>query len=66
MGVKRPAAIPAERAVYTVREVCQILGLQRTSAYTAISRGQIPSIRIGGQLRIPVAAIDKMINAPGS
>lgn len=66
MAEKRPTPIPAERAVYTVREVCQVLGLQRTAAYTAISRGQIPSIRIGGQLRVPVAAIEKMISATGA
>lgn len=63
MGTKQPERIAAvERSVFTVREVCEILGLQKSSAYLAISRGQIASIRIGGQIRVPRAAIDRMLD----
>ena len=62
MGAKQPEAIPAvERAAFTVKEVCKILGLQKSSAYLAISRGQIPAIRIGGQIRVPRAAVERML-----
>lgn len=63
MGAKQPDEIPTiDRAVLTVKEVCKIFGLQKSSAYLAISRGQIPSIRIGGQIRVPRAAVERMLN----
>lgn len=63
MGAKQPEEIPAiERAALTVKEVCKIFGLQKSAAYLAISRGQIPSIRIGGQIRVPRAAVERMLN----
>jgi len=55
----------SNRAVLTVQELCEILDLRKSSAYLAISRGQIPSIRIGGQIRIPRAAVEKMLD-PGA
>lgn len=53
--------LPVERAVFTVGEVCKILGLRRSSAYAAISDGHIPSIRIGGQIRVPRGAVERML-----
>jgi hypothetical protein len=35
--------------------------LQPGSAYAAASRGQIPTIRIGRLLRVPVALLDRML-----
>lgn len=62
MGAKQPDEIPTvERAALTVKEICKIFGLQKSAAYLAISRGQIPSIRIGGQIRVPRAAIERML-----
>lgn len=36
-------------------------GLSRNAAYAAADRGEIPTIRIGRLLRVPVAAMDAML-----
>lgn len=55
----------ADTEVLTVREVAELLRLTPSSAYLAISRGQIPSVRFGRQLRIPRAALEKVLNGIG-
>lgn len=36
-------------------------GLGRNASYAAAARGEIPTIRIGSRLRVPIAALDKML-----
>jgi excisionase family DNA binding protein len=38
------------------------LGLSRNSAYEAARRGEIPTIRIGKRLLVPIAALDALLN----
>lgn len=38
-------------------------GLSRGGSYAAARRGEIPTIKIGRLLRVPVAAMEKMIGA---
>jgi excisionase family DNA binding protein len=47
--------------VMTVEEAAEILRISRNSAYEAVKRGEIPSIRIGRLLRVPRAVILKMV-----
>ena len=37
-------------------------GICRNSAYVAAKRGDIPTIRIGRRLRVPVIALEKMLD----
>jgi Helix-turn-helix domain len=37
-------------------------GLCRNSAYDAAARGDIPTIRIGRLLRVPVRALERMLD----
>jgi hypothetical protein len=37
-------------------------GLCRNASYDAAARGQIPTIRIGRLLRVPVRALEKMLD----
>jgi len=46
----------------TVTECAKRLGIGRNSAYEAISRGEIPVIRVGKRLLIPKAALEKMLS----
>jgi hypothetical protein len=39
-------------------------GLSRNASYAAAERGDIPTIRIGKLLRVPVRALEQMINVP--
>jgi excisionase family DNA binding protein len=42
-----------ERAVYTVYEVADMLGLALSGTYTLIREGTIPAIKVGGRWVIP-------------
>jgi hypothetical protein len=38
-------------------------GLSRNAAYAAAKRGDIPTIKIGKLLRVPVRALEQQLNA---
>ena len=38
-------------------------GLSRNAAYAAAKRGEIPTIRIGKLLRVPVRTLEQKLNA---
>jgi hypothetical protein len=42
------------------------LGLKPASSYVAAARGDIPTIRIGRLLRVPIAAMDRMLAQAGA
>ena len=50
-----------EKKLVTVAEAAIILGISRAHLYTAVMRGEIPSIKIGKARRIAVAVIDEWI-----
>jgi excisionase family DNA binding protein len=54
-----------ECLVYKVPEAGKLLGLTKNASYLAASRGDIPVIRIGKQVRVPKAALHAMIEAAG-
>jgi excisionase family DNA binding protein len=39
------------------------LGLSRNAAYAAAGRGEIPTVRIGRLLRVPVRAMERILDA---
>jgi hypothetical protein len=51
----------------TVPEAGRVyLGLKPASSYVAAARGDIPTIRIGRLLRVPIAAMDRMLAKAGA
>jgi excisionase family DNA binding protein len=42
-------------------EVSEAIGVSRTKIYWAIQRGEIPSVRIAGMLRVPRAWVDDQV-----
>ena len=48
---RRPTSV--ERAVYTVKEVAQLLDLSLGGTYTLVREGTIPALKIGGRWVIP-------------
>jgi excisionase family DNA binding protein len=50
-----------EGRVVTVGEAASILRISRGSAYEAVKRKEIPTIRIGRRLLVPLAALERML-----
>ncbi len=57
---KRDGA-PVERVTYTVPQAGKRLGIGKNAAYEAARTGQIPTIRIGRRIVVPIAAFEKML-----
>jgi excisionase family DNA binding protein len=52
-----------KRAVMTVRETAEALGIGINQAYEAIREGQIPSLRIGKRIIVPRVAFEKKLES---
>jgi excisionase family DNA binding protein len=52
--------------VYDVPEAGALLGLTRNGSYEAAKRGDIPTIRIGGLIKVPKAAFHRMLDHPAA
>ncbi|MFC2032692.1 helix-turn-helix domain-containing protein [Chloroflexota bacterium] len=50
-----------ESLTLTVTECAKHLGIGRNSAYEAVKKGEIPSIRVGKRLLVPVVALDRLL-----
>ncbi len=61
MTTRRDAPI---RPLLSVREAATLLGMDPSTLYRAVKRGEVPFpvIQLGGRLRIPRAAIDRLID----
>jgi excisionase family DNA binding protein len=53
-----------QRETLSVVEAAEILGISRSSAFHAASKGELPVIRIGKRLLIPRAALERMLGGP--
>lgn len=40
-------------------------GLERDAAYAAAKRGDIPTVRLGRTLRVPIIALDRILEQAG-
>jgi len=49
------------RHTMTIKEAAKALGIGRDQAYEAAHRGEIPTIRIGKRLLVPVAVFTRML-----
>jgi excisionase family DNA binding protein len=45
----------------TITEAGRKLGIGRNSAYEAAARGDIPTIRIGKLIKVPIRAFERML-----
>lgn len=48
--------------VVTVEEAGQWLGIGRSAAYDAIERNELPHIRIGRRIVVPIRALERMLD----
>ncbi len=47
--------------LYTIAEVAEILRYSRKTLYRWARAGTLPAVRVGGQLRVPASAVDKIL-----
>ena len=50
------------RLAITVPEAGAMLGLSRDGSYQAAKRGDIPTIRIGRLVKVPVVQLERLLN----
>jgi excisionase family DNA binding protein len=51
--------------VLTVEEAARVLRIGRSSVYRAIARGDLPSIRVGRTVRVPVHRLREILGEEG-
>jgi excisionase family DNA binding protein len=62
-GAKRagPVRLRDFGETLTPVELARVLGVGRNGAYQAVSRGEVPSIRVGRRILIPRAALERVL-----
>ena len=50
------------RIAYRVTEAADMLGISRAKAYELVATGVLPSVRLGGCLRVPAQALQQCID----
>jgi excisionase family DNA binding protein len=57
---------PIRRLTLTVAEAGQVLGVSRSYAYELVRQGQLPCMRLGRRIVVPVRALEALLDAPTS
>ena len=62
---RRPVTLAQlrERPTVTVQMAGAVLGIERTAAYAAVRRGDIPSLKIGRRVVVPTVPLLRMLGA---
>jgi excisionase family DNA binding protein len=55
-----------QRRTLTIEEAGRVLGLGRSAAYGAAQRGEIPTLRIGRKLLVPVDQLERLLAGEGT
>ena len=50
-----------KRRTMTVEQAAEVLGISRGLAYALVARGELPSLRLGRRLVVPIWALDQML-----
>ena len=53
------------KATLTVTQAARLLGIGRGTAYEAVRNGELPALRLGKRLLVPLAALEKMLSEAG-
>jgi len=57
---------PIHRLTMSVEEAAIALGISRTFAYEAVARGEIPCVRIGKRILVPIAGLNRLLESAGT
>ena len=50
--------------VVSVAEAARMLGISKTLAYGLVARQELPSVRVGGRVRVPRRALERLAEGP--
>ena len=56
---------PATKPTLSVDEFAVVAGISRSTAFAAVHSGDVPSLRFGKRIRIPTAAVRRMLDLDG-
>jgi excisionase family DNA binding protein len=65
LGKLEERTMTTERLTMNVSEACEKLGLSAPSLRKALKRGEIPHLRIGARILIPISALNKYLASVG-
>lgn len=51
-----------KRLTMSLIEAAKLLGIGKNQVYQAARKGQIPTIRIGSRILVPVAALNRLLD----
>ena len=57
----RQALQRSERSTISVEEAAKYLGIGRAAAYLAVKNGELPSLRLGSRILVPVRALLELL-----
>ena len=55
-----------DKKTLTIPEAGKALGIGRSAAYEAARTGQLPTIRIGHRLLVPIVALERLLEMAAS
>src|SRR5258708_2867693 len=62
-----PPAIEPERLAYSIKEVCKLVGISRSTCYRLVGEGSLPTIKFGSRILGQAKALREWLNGlPGS
>jgi excisionase family DNA binding protein len=59
------ATMRPQRLTMTVEEASEAMGISRSLAYELVRRGEIPSLRLGRRIVVPVRALEDLVGRAG-
>jgi excisionase family DNA binding protein len=51
-----------ERLTYRITEAAEAIGVSRTKMYEMVASGEVPSVKLGKSVRIPVQQLKAWLN----
>lgn len=60
-GPGRDEQLGGDRLVWSIDETAHRLGISRAHAYELVARGDLPSLRLGRRIVVPVRAIEALL-----
>jgi excisionase family DNA binding protein len=65
-SIRNAMPIECEKLTITVPEAGRALGIGRNTAYAAARTGELPTLKIGKRLLVPVVALKRLLTEPKS